>query len=212
YTDEPVKLKARVTLGPDGAHFDTTGSDPQRRAPVNSTYAMTFSACAYMLKCLIDPDLPVNDGFYRVISLDAPAGTVTNGKWPGAVVGGWETQDRLVEVLFRALLPALPERIPAGTKGMMCQAGFGSLDVEAGTYTCFYETFAGGYVGRGGVEHRLGSKVTVDLEAGDVISVRTCGGGGYGPPGERDPELVRRDVREGKISAERARVVYGVET
>jgi N-methylhydantoinase B len=304
YTDEPVRLKARVTLARDGAHFDTSGSDPQRRAPVNSTYAMTFSACAYMLKCLIDPDLPVNDGFYRLISLEAPAGTVTNGNWPGAVVGGWETHDRLVEVLFRAVLPALPERIPAGTKGMMCQAGFGSLDVEAGSYTCFYETFAGGYGGRAtsdgpdavqahgqntenapieetelnypvrigclalvpdsegagrfrgglglrkdyvfdrgttytiladrdrfgpwgalgghdakvaeyvhirdGVETRLGSKVTVELEAGDVISVRTCGGGGYGPPEERDPELVRRDVREGKISPERARDVYGV--
>jgi N-methylhydantoinase B len=304
YTDEPVRLRARVTLAPDRAHFDTTGSDPQRRAPVNSTYAMTFSACAYMLKCLIDPDLPVNDGFYRLISLDAPAGTVTNGSWPGPVVGGWETHDRLVEVLFRAVLPALPARVPAGTKGMMCQAGFGSLDVEAGRYTCFYETFAGGYGGRAGsdgpdavqahgqntenapieetevnypvrigclalvpdsegagrfrgglglrkdyvfdrattytiladrdrfgpwgalggqdakvaeyvhirdgVERRLGSKVTVELEAGDVISVRTCGGGGYGPPAERDPELVRRDVREGKVSAERARDVYGV--
>jgi len=304
YTDEPVRLRARVTLAPDGAHFDTTGSDPQRRAPVNSTYAMTFSACAYALKCLIDPDLPVNDGFYRLISLAAPEGTVTNASWPGAVVGGWETHDRLVEVLFRAVLPALPERIPAGTKGMMCQAGFGSLDETAGTYTCFYETFAGGYGGRvssdgpdavqahgqntenapieetelnypvrigrlalvpdsegagrfrgglglrkdyvfdrpttytiladrdrfgpwgalggedarvaeyvlvrDGVETRLGSKVTVELEAGDVISVRTCGGGGYGPPRERDPELVRRDVREGKVSAARARSVYGV--
>ena len=28
---------------------------------------MTFSACAYALKCLVDPDLPVNDGFYRLI-------------------------------------------------------------------------------------------------------------------------------------------------
>ena len=68
YTDEPVRLEARVTIGPDGAHFDLTGSDPQRRAPVNSTYAKTFSACAYALKCLIDPDLPVNDGFYRLIT------------------------------------------------------------------------------------------------------------------------------------------------
>ena len=32
-------------------------------------------------------------------------------------------------MIFRALLPAFPERLPAGTKGMMCQAGFGSLDV-----------------------------------------------------------------------------------
>ena len=58
--------------------------DPQRRAPVNSTYAMTFSACAYALKCLIDPDLPVNDGFYRLVHLDAPAGSVTNCTWPAA--------------------------------------------------------------------------------------------------------------------------------
>ena len=76
YTDEPVRLQARVELRPDGARFDTTGSDPQRRAPVNSTFAMTFSACAYALKCLVDPDLPVNDGFYRLIDVDAPEGTV----------------------------------------------------------------------------------------------------------------------------------------
>ena len=76
YTDEPVRLQVRVEIGADGVRFDLTGSDPQRRAPVNSTYAMSFSACAYALKCLIDPDLPVNDGFYRLVSLDAPAGTV----------------------------------------------------------------------------------------------------------------------------------------
>ena len=115
---------------------------------MNSTYAQTFSACAYALKCLIDPDLPVNDGFYRAIAIDAPEGTVVNCRWPAPVVGGWETQTRLVDVIFRALLPALPERLPAGTKAMMCQAGFGSLDEAAGTYICFYDTFAGGYGGR----------------------------------------------------------------
>src|SRR5438132_4566352 len=104
YTDEPVRLKARIEIGPDGVTFDTTGSDDQRRAPVNSTYAMTFSACAYALKCLIDPDLPVNDGFYRVVSVIAPEGSVTNCTWPAPVVGGWETQTRLVDVFFHALL------------------------------------------------------------------------------------------------------------
>ena len=304
YTDEPVRLKARIEIGPDGVSFDTTGSDLQRRAPVNSTYAMTFSACAYALKCLIDPDLPVNDGFYRVVSVNAPAGTVTNCTWPAPVVGGWETQTRLVDVFFLALLPAFPERLPAGTKAMMCQAGFGSLDVETATYTCFYDTFAGGYGGRfasdgpdavqthgqntenapveetelnypvridglalvensegpgrfrgglglrkdyrfdlhttftiladrdrsgpwgvfdghagrvaeyvhirAGVETRLSSKTTLDLVPGDVISVRTCGGGGYGPPTERDPERVLRDVLQGKVSAERACEIYKV--
>lgn len=304
YTDEPVRLRVRVEIRPDGVSFDTTGSDPQRRAPVNSTYAQTFSACAYALKCLIDPDLPVNDGFYRLVRVHAPAGTVTNCTWPAPVVGGWETQTRLVDVLFRALLPAFPERLPAGTKAMMCQAGFGSLDAAAGSYTCFYETFGGGYGARlasdgpdavqthgqntenapveetersypvrverlelvedsegpgrfrgglglrkdyrfdlpttftiladrdrsgpwgvdgghdgrtaeyvhvrDGVETRLSSKTTLDLLPGDVISVRTCGGGGYGPPEERDPERVLRDVLEGKVSAARAREIYRV--
>jgi N-methylhydantoinase B len=209
-----------------------------------------------------------------------------------------------VDVLFRALLPAFPDRLPAGTKAMMCQAGFGALDERARSYVCFYETFAGGYGARlasdgpdavqahgqntenapveetelnypvrverlelvpdsegagrrrgglglrkdyrfdlpttftiladrdrsgpwgvdggldagraeyvhvrDGVETRLSSKSTLDLLPGDVISIRTCGGGGYGPPGEREPERVLRDVLEGKVDARRAEDVYRV--
>ena len=54
------------------------------------------------------------------------------------------------------------------------------------------------------------SKVTVQLQPGEIMSYRTCGGGGYGPPEERDPNSVCRDVREGKVSLERAREVYKV--
>jgi N-methylhydantoinase B len=302
YTDEPVHLRARVELSGDGVHFDLSGSDGQRRAPVNSTYAQTFSACAYAFKCLIDPDLPVNDGFYRLVSVDAPRGSVTNCTWPSPVVGGWETQTRLVDVIFRALLPALPERLPAGTKAMMCHAGFGGVDPVSGEYYCFLETFGGGYGARaasdgpdavqthgqntenapieetelnypvrvtrlslvedsegpgrfrgglglrkdflfdrattftvladrtvrgpwgvlggrdgrpaeyvlirGGFETPLGAKVTIELQPGDVVSYRTCGGGGYGPPEERDRDAIARDVREGKVSPERAKEVY----
>ena len=38
----------------------------------------------------------------------------------------------------------------------------------------------------------------------------TPGAGGFGPPSERDAALVARDVREGKISSQRAREVYRV--
>lgn len=304
YTDQPVYLRVQVTIGEDGVIFDTTGSDPQRRAPVNSTFAQTYSACAYALKCLVDPDLPVNDGFYRLLRVEAPLGSVTNCTLPSPVVGGWETQTRLNDVIFKALSEEMPERVPAGTKAMMCHAGFGSADPETGEYYCFLETFAGGYGGRiasdgpdavqthgqntenapveetergypvrveclelvedsdgpgrfrgglglrkdyrfdrpttfsiladrdrsgpwglfgglpgklaeyvlnpAGEDRRLSSKTTLELDDGDVISYRTCGGGGYGPPYERDPELVLRDVIERKVSAERARSEYGV--
>jgi N-methylhydantoinase B len=48
------------------------------------------------------------------------------------------------------------------------------------------------------------------LESGETILSYTSGGGGYGRPETRDPELVRRDVEEGYLSIERARAVFGV--
>ena len=303
FTDQPVRLAARITIDEQGILFDLTGSDPQRRAPVNATYAQTFSACAYALKCLIDADVPTNDGFYRQVRLIAPAGTVVNCSAPAPVVAGWEINLRLTDVLFKALAPALPDLIPAGTKAMICHAGFGGIAPGSGQYYCFLETLAGGFGGRAGLDgpdavqthgqntenapieeteanypvriaryelvddsdgpgrwrgglglrrdylfpdhaatftiladrdragpwglfggqpgqraeyvlnpdgeaRRLGSKTTIELQPGDVVSYRTCGGGGYGPPHERDPQLVLRDVRAGKVSVQRAREIY----
>ncbi len=48
------------------------------------------------------------------------------------------------------------------------------------------------------------------VRAGEVIRIRTTGGGGWGDPLERDPEAVRRDVRDGKVSAASAAEDYGV--
>jgi N-methylhydantoinase B len=48
------------------------------------------------------------------------------------------------------------------------------------------------------------------LDRGDAITIRAGGGGGFGPPQERDPEAVARDVRQGYVSPEVAREVYGV--
>src|ERR1700761_1763986 len=46
--------------------------------------------------------------------------------------------------------------------------------------------------------------------AGQILRVRTTGGGGWGDPLEREAELVLRDVIEGKVSLEAARDDYGV--
>ena len=303
FSNEPVKLMVRVLIDKKGVLFDFTGSDNQRRAPVNSTYAQTFSAAAYALKCVADPDLPVNDGFYKHVRIIAPEGTVVNCTPPYPVVAGWETQIRLNDIIFKAMSKAIPERMIAGTKGMICHAGFGGNDPRTGDYYCYLETLAGGYGGRfksdgpdavqphgqntenapieeteinypvqivryelvedsegpgrhrgglglrrdylfndhdvtftilsdrdksgawgimGGNESRkayyilnpqgeakaMSSKTTLDLTPGDTISYQTCGGGGYGPPEERDPSLVLKDVRDGKVSVERAKSIY----
>ena len=48
------------------------------------------------------------------------------------------------------------------------------------------------------------------VDPGEVIGGVLCGGGGYGPPEERDPVRVREDVERGLITVEGARENYGV--
>jgi N-methylhydantoinase B len=48
------------------------------------------------------------------------------------------------------------------------------------------------------------------IAAGERVVLSLPGGGGYGDPLEREPELVRRDVEDGLVSVERAREAYGV--
>ena len=304
-TSNPVHLKVRVTLDGRSIFFDFAGTDQQRPAPMNCNLTQTFTACVYVLKCLIDQDIPLTEGFYRPIHVKAPEGSAVNASHPTAIVGGWEVSHRICELLFKTLSQVLPDRVPAASKGMMCHVGFGGKDPNSGDYYCFLETLAGGYGGRIGsdgpdavqthiqntqnapveetemnypvripryslvpdsdgpgrwrgglglcreyifVGHEpvvtlladrakfppmglfggeagkvaryslltenskrdLPSKGSFQVHPGELLRVETCGGGGYGPVQERDPGMVLRDVREGKISIERAQKSYGV--
>ncbi len=56
----------------------------------------------------------------------------------------------------------------------------------------------------------IGKINILELPANGVIYMETAGGGGFGPPWERSPEAVLRDVEDGFVSAEKARSVYGI--
>ena len=303
-SDIPVKIAVKVVISPDKVLYDLTGSDPQRRCPINATYAMTLSNCAYTLRALMDRDLPTNDGLYRVLDVQAPEGTVVNAQFPASISGGWETGFRVCETAFQALAQAVPERLTAGSKGCLCSVMFGGIDPRSGDYFTFFDSLAGGYGARatrdgmdavqphvqntenspveetesnypvqivryelipdsegagrfrgglglrrdytfeagvtfsvmadrakfppwglrGGLAARpahyirnpddggaqYGSKFSVDLQPAEGFSVQMGGGGGYGPPWERDPTHVLADVAAGRISVHRAFAVYGV--
>jgi N-methylhydantoinase B len=61
-----------------------------------------------------------------------------------------------------------------------------------------------------GSEEPLAPIAQVDLEPGELLGQLLSGGGGYGDPLDREPELVRADVLSGFVSFDRARDVYGV--
>src|SRR5215475_6101611 len=60
------------------------------------------------------------------------------------------------------------------------------------------------------VSPHLSKDEDIRVVAGDAITVRTPGGGGYGDPWQRDPALVVRDVARGYITADDASADYGV--
>ena len=62
----------------------------------------------------------------------------------------------------------------------------------------------------GGAMHVLPGKSTTVMRRGDRLHTQWCGGGGHGPPLDREPERVLRDVVEEKITPAHARDVYGV--
>jgi len=63
---------------------------------------------------------------------------------------------------------------------------------------------------RNGTVVKLKSKCTVKMTEGEVLIIRTPGGGGYGDPYKRDPNLVLQDVINGLVSSEAAKRDYGV--
>lgn len=66
------------------------------------------------------------------------------------------------------------------------------------------------YLTRNGKRQALGSKVTnMRVEKGDIIRLETSGGGGFGLPANRDRAAVENDIRQGYVSAEAARTIYG---
>src|SRR5215467_1020222 len=143
--DEPVRIKVRVVIRGEHAVVDFTGSQPQVTGAINAVEAITVSAVSYVFRCLVGAEVPASAGLMEPIEVIAPRGTVVNANPPASVAGGnVETSQRIVDVLFKALAEALPDRIPAASQGTMNNLTIGGIDTRSGQEFSYYETVAGG--------------------------------------------------------------------
>jgi N-methylhydantoinase B len=146
----PVRIAVALTFQAASAGkplviVDFTGSSPQVAGSINAVNAITYSACFYVFRCLLQEDVPAAAGLMRPVRMIAPSGTVVNSRPPAAVAGGnVETSQRIVDVLLRALAKAMPDRVPAGSSGTMNNLTIGGIDERTGEPFAYYETIAGG--------------------------------------------------------------------
>jgi N-methylhydantoinase B len=168
----PIPLQVAIRIGGGRAMVDFTGSARQVRGSVNANYAITLSATFYVMKCLAAEAVPANEGLMRPIELIAPEGTIVNALPPAAVAGGnVETSQRIVDVLFRALAKAAPDRIPAASSGSMSNLTVGGYDNFRSRHFSYYETIAGGvgaapgHPGASGLHTHMTNTLNTPIEA-----------------------------------------------
>ncbi|MDQ3746391.1 MAG: hydantoinase B/oxoprolinase family protein [Acidobacteriota bacterium] len=168
-----VVLRVRVEVRGGRARVDFSGSAPQVAGPVNAVEAITVSAVAYVFRCLVGGwEVPASAGLMEPIEVIAPLGTVVNARHPASVAGGnVETSQRIVDVLFKALAQALPDRIPAASQGTMNNLTVGGVDTRDGREFAYYETVAGGmgarpqFDGVSGVHTHMTNSLNTPAEA-----------------------------------------------
>ncbi|HLL73369.1 MAG TPA: hydantoinase B/oxoprolinase family protein, partial [Pyrinomonadaceae bacterium] len=145
-SDKACVVRVSIRVRGERARVDFEGSAPQVAGPVNAVEAITVSAVAYVFRCLLGAEeVPASAGLMEPIEVFAPRGTIVNACAPAPVAGGnVETSQRIVDVLFKALAQALPEKIPAASQGTMNNLTIGGVDARTGREFAYYETIAGG--------------------------------------------------------------------
>jgi len=144
-SNDEVKIRVRVEITGERARVDFTGSAPQVAGAINAVEAITVSAVSYVFRCLVGGDVPASAGLVEPIETIAPRGTIVNAAHPASVAGGnVETSQRIVDVLFKALHKALPDKIPAASQGTMNNLTIGGIDSRTHQEFAYYETVAGG--------------------------------------------------------------------
>ncbi|KAJ9148969.1 5-oxoprolinase (ATP-hydrolyzing) [Pleurostoma richardsiae] len=128
--DNGTQLKLKITIDPDtgSALFDFTGTGPQGWGNINCPISITHSAVIYSVRCLIDLEIPLNQGCLTPIALRIPKGSVLNPNPSVAICGSTLASQRVIDVILRAF------RCVAASQGCASSFGWGmgGRDPETG--------------------------------------------------------------------------------
>lgn len=151
-TDDPIKLAVRIIKKEKRIDLNFSQTQDQVRGPVNTVPPVVASAIFYCLRCLSEHELPENHGLMLPVRFKIRKKSLLNPEYGKPVsLGNVETSQRLVDVIFKALHPLLPEKIPAASYGTMNNLSLSGLDEKSYSFA-FYETIAGGAGARQGAD------------------------------------------------------------
>ncbi len=133
--DDGSRICVRVSVNRENrtAKIDFAGTSAERASNLNAPSAVARAAVLYVFRCMVDDDIPLNEGCMKPIEIVIPEGSMLAPRYPAAVVGGnVETSQAVTDALFGAF------GAMAAAQGTMNNLTFGNEVYQ------YYETIAGG--------------------------------------------------------------------
>lgn len=200
---KPIRLFVTIKKSGDSFHVDWEGTAPQARAAINNTLSFTKAASYAAIRCILEGDIPTNEGYFRCVEVTAPKGTVAFGELPAACAARGLTGFRMMDCLFGALAQLAPDRVFAAGDGGNTGISVGGYDADRKPFifvdfTCGTwggRPWADGLDGNSNVFANMASQPVEVIEAENPLEILAyefmtdrCGAGKHrgGAPYRRD--------------------------
>jgi N-methylhydantoinase B len=150
--DGLIPVHVKMTKTDTSLDFDFTGTHPILRSIMNAPFGGTYSAVAVGVKMFF-PDIPLNSGFFRTISVTIPPGSLVDAQWPTACTGFVMAYEKIVN----SVLSVWSEIDPA--RAMSCSfnleylliGGFDDRQQPPAPFM-WYDWLPGGWGGKNGAD------------------------------------------------------------
>jgi len=150
-------VKVKITVEDEEITFDFSQSSPQTNGFVNGTYTSTCSAITLTFLQMVNPHLPHNEGMIKPLRYIVPVGTILHAAYPKATTFGNHLCPQVADAIFKALAPAIPDRVTAGWNHLLCSLFTGIHPRTGRKYVdiCFMglKGGSGGLQGDDGYDH-----------------------------------------------------------
>ena len=132
-TPREIRVRIAVDRQARSATIDFTGTTAELATNYNAPEPVTRAAVLYVFRCLVDDDIPMNEGVMRPLRVILPPGTMLSPRYPAAVIAGnVETSQAVTSALFLAL------GVQAAAQSTMNNTTWGDARLQ------YYETVCGG--------------------------------------------------------------------
>jgi N-methylhydantoinase B len=163
----PIPIKVRVIVAGDKMTIDLSEVSKQVPGYFNAGATAGRSAAQVAFKCLTTPNVyPINEGAFRALDIVLPMGSVVSATKPSAMRWWMTIPMTVVETIFKALAPAIPERVAAGHYADLCICVYYGVDPVTGRFFVRGGNMPGG--GWGAKHDSDGMSAVICINDGDT--------------------------------------------